>query len=56
MEVLELLGEGLTYGEIAERLIVSINTVRYHIKGIYGKLGVNRQAHAIERARDLGLL
>ncbi|MFP4344414.1 MAG: LuxR C-terminal-related transcriptional regulator [Anaerolineales bacterium] len=56
LEVLDLLGEGLTYGEIAERLIVSINTVRYHIKGIYGKLGVNRQAHAVERARELGLL
>ena len=34
-----LLAEGLTYAEIAERLVVSLNTVRFHVKEIYGKLG-----------------
>lgn len=49
-----LLGEGLTYAEIAERLVVSLNTVRFHVKEIYGKLRVTRQAQAV--ARELGLL
>ena len=56
LEVLQLLAEGLTYAEIAERLVVSLNTVRFHVKEIYGKLGVNRQAQAVARARELGLL
>ena len=54
--MLRLLAEGLTYAEIAERLVVSLNTVRFHVKEIYGKLGVNRQAQAVARARELGLL
>jgi LuxR family maltose regulon positive regulatory protein len=56
LDVLRLLAEGLTYAGIAERLVVSVNTVRYHVKEIYGKLGVNRQAQAVARARELGLL
>ncbi len=56
LEVLHLLAEGLKYAEIAEQLIVSVNTVRYHVKGIYGKLGADRQAKAIETARRLRLL
>ncbi len=56
MEVLTLLSQGLTYAEIAQTLIVSVNTVRYHVKGIYGKLNVDKQARAIEKARTLKLL
>ena len=56
LDVLHLLAEGLTYAGIADRLVVSVNTVRYHVKEIYGKLGVNRQAQAVARARELGLL
>ncbi len=56
LEVLHLLAEGLKYVEIAERLVVSVNTVRYHVKGIYGKLSVDKQAKALERARGLGLI
>jgi len=56
VEVLKGLAQGLTYAEIASMLIVSVNTVRYHVKGIYGKLSVDRQAKAIEKARELRLL
>jgi LuxR family transcriptional regulator, maltose regulon positive regulatory protein len=56
VEVLALLAEGLTYGEAAERLVVSLNTVRYHVKSVYGKLGVEKRVQAIETARRLGLL
>lgn len=55
-EVLFLLAEGLTYAQIAERLVVSVNTVRYHIKGVYAKLGVEKQVQAVERGRALGLI
>lgn len=56
LEVLRLMAAGLTYDEVAQRLVISLNTVRFHVKGIYGKLGVDRRMAAIERATTLGLL
>jgi LuxR family maltose regulon positive regulatory protein len=56
IEVLRLLAEGLTYAQAAEHLVVSVNTVRYHVKSIYLKLGVNKLAQAIDSARRQGLL
>ncbi|MBW7883096.1 MAG: AAA family ATPase [Caldilineaceae bacterium] len=51
LEVLRLIAKGLPYAEIAQQLVVSLNTVRFHVKGIYGKLGVNNRAAAVDRAR-----
>jgi LuxR family maltose regulon positive regulatory protein len=56
LEVLRLMAEGLKYKEIASELIVSLNTVRYHVKALYGKLNVNNRTQAIERARQLKIL
>ncbi len=56
IEVLRLLAEGLTYQEAAERLIVSLNTVRFHVKSIYGKLGVDNRTAALEQARHHGYI
>ncbi len=56
LEILRLFADGLKYAEIAEQLVVSVNTVRYHVKGIYGKLSVDKQSKAVERARALGLI
>jgi LuxR family maltose regulon positive regulatory protein len=56
MEVLRLLNTHLSSTEIAERLYISVNTARFHIKNIYGKLGVHRRSDAVQRARDLRLL
>lgn len=55
-EVLGLLATHLNSTEIAGQLCISPHTVRYHIKSIYGKLGVHRRTEAVERARDLDLL
>ncbi|HZW03722.1 MAG TPA: LuxR C-terminal-related transcriptional regulator, partial [Anaerolineaceae bacterium] len=41
LDVLRLMAEGLTYAEITGRLYISVNTVRTHVKAVYGKLGVN---------------
>ncbi len=56
LEVLHLIANGLKYEEIAARLFISLNTVRFHVKSIYGKLGVNSRTQAVERARRLRML
>jgi LuxR family maltose regulon positive regulatory protein len=56
LDVLRLMAEGLKYEEIAQRLFISVNTVRSHVKVIYGKLQVRNRTQAIERARRLQLL
>ena len=54
--ILRLLNGPLSSTEIAEELIISANTVRYHIKNIYGKLGAHSRSEAVDRAKKLGLL
>ena len=55
-DILTQLGLGYTYQELAERMEVSINTVRFHIKSIYSKLNVNNRRAAVKRAAELGLI
>jgi LuxR family maltose regulon positive regulatory protein len=54
--ILRLMGAGLSHHEIASELYLSINTIKWHTTHIYGKLGVHRRAHAVSRARELGIL
>ncbi|RPI26739.1 MAG: helix-turn-helix transcriptional regulator, partial [Chloroflexota bacterium] len=54
-EVMRLLESDLDGPEIARRLYVSINTLRFHTKNIYSKLHVRNRLEAIRRARELGL-
>jgi LuxR family maltose regulon positive regulatory protein len=56
LQVLGLLVEGQTYQEIAQALYISINTVKTHLKNIYGKLGVHNRRQAVGRAKELDLL
>jgi LuxR family maltose regulon positive regulatory protein len=55
-EVLPYLRSGLTAAEIGERLFVSEQTVKSHLKAIYAKLEVRNRPGAVARAEELGLL
>ena len=52
-EVLDLLGEGRTTGEIAKQLGVSLATVRSHVKHLLGKLGVHSRDEAVDYVKHL---
>lgn len=54
--VLRLLVAGRTYTEMAQELIVSLNTIKTQVSSIYRKLGVNRRAEVVALARRLNLL
>lgn len=56
LEVLELLADGLTNGEIAERLVVSARTAEHHVAAVLAKLGAPTRRDAARRASELGLL
>ncbi|MBN1401419.1 MAG: tetratricopeptide repeat protein [Anaerolineae bacterium] len=56
LQVLQLIAEGFTNQEIAQRLIVAVGTVKAHSSNIYGKLGVGNRVQAVARAQELGLL
>ncbi len=56
LDVLGGLIQGLSYPEIAERLVVSPGTVKTHVSHIYSKLGVRGRMEAIQRAKELKIL
>jgi LuxR family transcriptional regulator, maltose regulon positive regulatory protein len=55
LQVLKLLRSELSGPEIAQQLIVSLNTLRTHTKNIFNKLGVNNRRAAVHRAEELDL-
>lgn len=55
-ELLRLMAQSATAPETAERLYLSVNTVKWHKAKIYRKLGVQGASEAVERARELGLI
>lgn len=55
-EVLCLIAEGHSNQEIADRLFLSLNTVKTHSSNLFAKLDVKRRTQAIQKAKDLGLL
>ncbi len=56
LEVLTHLVQGHSNQEIADKLFVSLNTIKTHLASIYGKLGVSRRTQAIQKAKELSIL
>jgi len=56
VEVIELLVQGLTQKEIAERLYLSISAIKRYLESMYKKLGANNKISAIEKAKSLNIL
>jgi ATP/maltotriose-dependent transcriptional regulator MalT len=55
-EVLQLMADGLSNQQIAERLFISLNTIKTHAANLFGKLEVQRRTQAIELARKLSII
>ncbi|MBS1543160.1 MAG: DNA-binding response regulator [Bacteroidetes bacterium] len=55
-EVLALIASGLSNQEIADRLFVSLNTVKTHSSNLFLKLEVKRRTQAIQKGKELGLI
>ena len=55
-EVLELIAQGLSNQEIADRLFVSTSTVKTHVSNVLAKLDARRRTQAIQRAKELRLI
>ena len=56
LEVLQLLAEGATNGEISQRLYISPKTTKNHLAAIFQKLDVTNRTHALVRAVVMGLV
>jgi NarL family two-component system response regulator LiaR len=56
LEVLELMAQGLSNQEIAERLYVSLNTVKTHSSRLFEKMDVKRRTQAVEKAKRLNII
>ncbi|MBW2370716.1 MAG: hypothetical protein JRH15_22825, partial [Deltaproteobacteria bacterium] len=56
LEILEILAQGFHNKEIADVLSVSSETVKWHLKNLYAKLGVSNRTEAINEARILGII
>ena len=55
VEVLALVGQGMSNKAIARRLAISAHTVKYHLEAIFAKLGVRSRAEAVTRGLRLGV-
>ena len=56
LEVLHLMVQGLSNQEIADRLFVSLNTIKTHSSNVYAKLEVKRRTQAIQKAKELKII
>jgi NarL family two-component system response regulator LiaR len=55
-EVLELMAQGMSNQEIADKLFVSLNTVKTHSSNLFLKLEVGRRTQAVQKAKALSLI
>ena len=56
LEVLQLMADGLSNQEIAERLFVSLNTIKTHSAQIFEKMEVKRRTQAVDMAKRFGII
>jgi DNA-binding CsgD family transcriptional regulator len=56
LEILELMANGLSNREIAEKLFVSENTVKTHSSRVFDKLGAKRRTQAVQMGKEFGLI
>jgi two-component system, NarL family, response regulator LiaR len=56
LDVLELIAQGMSNREIAEKLFVSENTVKTHSSRVFDKLGARRRTQAVQLGKEYGLL
>jgi LuxR family maltose regulon positive regulatory protein len=56
LEILQLLARGTSNLEIAQELVIAVNTIKRHVNHIFSKLGVHNRTQATLQARELGLL
>jgi two-component system, NarL family, response regulator LiaR len=56
LEILELIAQGLSNREIAEKLFVSENTVKTHSSRVFDKLGARRRTQAVQLGKEFGLI
>lgn len=56
LELLGLIDAGLSNQQLADRLNVSLTTIKWHLQNLYGKLGISSRAAALARGRALNLL
>jgi two-component system, NarL family, response regulator LiaR len=56
LEILELIAQGMSNREIAEKLFVSENTVKTHSSRVFDKLGAKRRTQAVQMGKEFGLL
>ena len=56
LEILELIAQGMSNREIAEKLFVSENTVKTHSSRLFDKLDAKRRTQAVQIAKEMGLI
>jgi ATP/maltotriose-dependent transcriptional regulator MalT len=56
LQILSQVGEGLTDAEIAEKIFLSVNTIKWHLRNIYSKLTVRSRLEAVAAAKNKGLI
>jgi ATP/maltotriose-dependent transcriptional regulator MalT len=54
--VLGLIAEGLSNQEIAQKLVVTVSTIKTHLNNLYAKLHVHTRLQAVTKAYDMGVL
>jgi ATP/maltotriose-dependent transcriptional regulator MalT len=56
VEIVRFIAAGMSNLEIAQQMVITVGTVKWHLANIYGKLNVHSRTQALARASDLGML